>query len=94
VEDGQTVILAGLLSEERTHTIYKVPILGQIPVLGLLFQHKREEVKKSNLIIEVVPRIIHDPAEISKYMSIQLFSGDGKKGKRRGSRRAARVPAV
>jgi general secretion pathway protein D len=94
VEDGQTVILAGLLSEERTHTIYKVPILGQIPVLGLLFQHKREEVKKSNLIIEVVPRIIHDPAEISKYMSMQLLTDGGKKGKRRGSRRSARVPEV
>ena len=70
VEDGQTVILAGLLSEEKTTTISKFPILGDIPVLGLLFQNKREEVKKTNLIIEVVPRIIHNPEEISKYMSM------------------------
>ncbi|GBU20806.1 hypothetical protein R80B4_00691 [Fibrobacteres bacterium R8-0-B4] len=75
VEDGQTVILAGLLSEEKATTVSKFPILGDIPVLGLLFQNKREEVKKTNLIIEVVPRIIQNPADISKYMSI---TGRGK----------------
>ncbi|MCL2220069.1 MAG: hypothetical protein FWC23_08175 [Chitinispirillia bacterium] len=69
VENGQTVVLAGLLSEEKTTTVAKLPILGDIPVLGLLFQNKREEVKKSNLIIEVVPRIIHHPADIARYMN-------------------------
>ena len=88
VEDGQTVILAGLLSEEKTTTISKLPILGDIPVLGLLFQNKREEVKKTNLIIEVVPRIIHDPAEIAKYMSMQILSEDTK-GKKKGKKAQA-----
>jgi len=83
VEDGQTVILAGLLSETKTTNINKVPILGDIPLLGLLFQSKRESVEKSNLIIEVVPRIIHDPAEIAKYMSMQILTEDGTKGRRR-----------
>jgi len=87
VEDGQTVILAGLLSEEKTTTVSKLPILGDIPVLGLLFQNKHDEVKKTNLIIEVVPRIIHNPEEISKYMTM---TGQGKppteKTKRRGKK--------
>ncbi len=60
VEDGQTVFLAGLLSEENTEEIRKLPVLGDIPVLGLLFQHKRNTVRKSNLVIEITPRIIHD----------------------------------
>ena len=71
VEDGQTVILAGLLSEEKSEEIRKVPILGSIPVLGQLFQNKRIENKKTNLIIEVVPRIIRDPAEIARLMGSQ-----------------------
>jgi type II secretory pathway component GspD/PulD (secretin) len=85
VENGQTVILAGLLSEEKNESIRKIPILGDIPVLGLLFQHKREEIRKTNLIIEVVPRIIHDPAEIAKYMS--MHTGESpRRGKGKGKR--------
>ena len=102
VEDGQTVILAGLLSEEKTTTISKFPILGDIPVLGLLFQNKHEEITKTNLIIEVVPRIIHNPEDISKYMSTlgrRPPSGPGKavgKAKRQeaGQGRQAAAPPV
>ncbi|MCL2182925.1 MAG: hypothetical protein FWB85_05580 [Chitinispirillia bacterium] len=81
VENGQTVVLAGLLSEEKTTTVNKLPILGDIPILGLMFQNKREEMKKTNLIIEVVPRIIHNPAEIARYMNVP---GDRRGGHRVG----------
>lgn len=60
VEDGQTIFLAGLLSEEKTEETRKLPILGDIPLLGLLFQHKRTDMKRSNLIIEITPKIIYD----------------------------------
>ncbi len=65
VADGQTILLAGLLSEDRTEAVRKLPVLGQIPLIGLLFQHKRIEVAKKNLIIEVRPRIVSDASEIS-----------------------------
>ncbi|MFW5813358.1 MAG: hypothetical protein ACOCXC_03435 [Fibrobacterota bacterium] len=78
VEDGQTVLLAGLLSEDRSMEIRKLPILGSIPVLGLLFQNRREVNQRKNLIIEVVPRIINDPAEISEIMQSQFdLNGSG-----------------
>jgi type II secretory pathway component GspD/PulD (secretin) len=64
VENGQKIFLAGLLQEEKTTTIHKLPVLGDIPLLGLLFQNRREELKKNNLIIEVVPRIIRNPRDI------------------------------
>ncbi|MBN1309141.1 MAG: hypothetical protein JXA18_14550 [Chitinispirillaceae bacterium] len=66
VENGQKVFLAGLLSEEKTLTTHKLPLLGDIPILGLLFQNRREEVIRKNLIIEVIPRIIRDPREIAR----------------------------
>lgn len=65
VENGQTIFLAGLLSEETSDQIKKLPILGDIPLLGRIFQHRRESVIKSNLIIEITPKIILDPADLS-----------------------------
>lgn len=64
VTDGQTIFLAGLLSEEETEELRKVPILGQIPVLGALFTHKLKVKRKTNLIIEIKPKIIRHSSEL------------------------------
>ena len=56
--DGTSVIIGGLLSEERTTNITKVPILGQIPGLGVLFQHRSATTTKHDLVIEVTPHIL------------------------------------
>jgi type IV pilus secretin PilQ/predicted competence protein len=58
VMDGQTFMIAGLLSEDESHQITKVPLLGDIPVLGYLFQHNRLQSKNSDLIIKITPRIV------------------------------------
>ncbi len=58
VMDGQTFVIAGLLSEDETETISKVPLLGDIPVLGYLFRHTATQVKRSDLLIKITPRII------------------------------------
>ncbi len=65
VEDGQTVFLAGLLSEASSEEIKKFPVLGHIPLLGRLFWHSKKESKKSNLIIEVTPKIIRNADELA-----------------------------
>lgn len=62
VKDGQTIFLAGLLSEEKTVGISKLPVLGDIPLLGLLFRHKVEQMVKKNLILEITPTILIDSA--------------------------------
>ncbi len=61
VEDKQTIFIAGLIAEEKSEEIQKFPLLGDIPLIGLLFQHKKEVIQKKNLIIEVTPRIIYNP---------------------------------
>jgi len=58
VMDGQTFVIAGLLSEDETETITKVPLLGDIPILGYLFRHTSTQVKRSDLLIKITPRII------------------------------------
>jgi type II secretion system protein D len=60
LKDGGSVIIGGLLSEERTVTTVKVPLLGDIPLLGRLFQHQNVIAKKKDLIIEVTPRILQE----------------------------------
>jgi type IV pilus secretin PilQ/predicted competence protein len=58
LKDGGSVIIGGLLSEERTTSTTKFPLLGDIPGLGLLFQHTNSQVTKKDLVIEVTPRIL------------------------------------
>jgi type IV pilus assembly protein PilQ len=46
------------LSEEKTTSITRVPLLGSIPGLGYLFQHRTIITRKKDLVIEVTPRIL------------------------------------
>lgn len=58
LKDGSSVIIGGLLSEEKSTNITKVPLLGDIPGLGVLFQHLNSTTSKKDLVIEVTPRIL------------------------------------
>ena len=60
VEDGHTIFIAGLIQEQNSVTITRVPLLGSIPLLGLLFQNRKENMVKTNLILEITPHIIQD----------------------------------
>jgi len=61
VWDGQTVVLGGLLSEDVQKFKDKVPVLGDLPMLGRLFRSESSRTKKKNLLIFVTPTII-DPS--------------------------------
>ncbi|MCP4684510.1 MAG: hypothetical protein GY867_03580 [bacterium] len=59
VKDGETVALGGLLKETESETVQRVPILGQIPLLGkLLFTRKSTEKSTSDLVILITPHIL------------------------------------
>jgi len=67
--DGQTVVLGGLMQDLINHGKTKVPILGDIPIIGLLFRQSTSSISKSNLLVFITPHVIKDPsdfAEISK----------------------------
>jgi general secretion pathway protein D len=61
VWDGQTVVLGGLISDNVNRTRDKVPILGDIPLLGRLFRSESSSTSKKNLVVFVTAKII-DPA--------------------------------
>jgi len=58
LKDGQSVIIGGLLAEEKTNAVTKVPLLGDIPGIGYLFQHQAIQSRKTDLVIEVTPHIL------------------------------------
>lgn len=58
--NGETIYLGGLLSEEERTTVKKVPLLGDIPLLGHLFRHTKKELDQFDLIIELRPTIVGD----------------------------------
>jgi type II secretory pathway component GspD/PulD (secretin) len=60
VRNGQKIYLGGLLTEEKRSTVKSVPLLGQLPIVGALFRHHREESVRLDLLIEITPRIIGD----------------------------------
>ncbi|MFA5840494.1 MAG: hypothetical protein WC890_07625 [Candidatus Margulisiibacteriota bacterium] len=58
VKAGETIVIGGLLSENERENITKVPILGQIPLLGVFFQNKTVEKSQSEIVFMITPRII------------------------------------
>ncbi len=58
VPSGQKIILGGLVREEERQTVQKVPILGDIPLLGYLFKHNVNRIEKTDLVIEITPTIV------------------------------------
>jgi type II secretory pathway component GspD/PulD (secretin) len=75
VENGQTVFLAGLLSEDKTATVMKFPILGDIPLLKYIFSHTYSVTNKSNLIIEIKPTVIYS-GQIYKDQAVLVAPSD------------------
>jgi type IV pilus assembly protein PilQ len=64
VNDGQTVVLGGILETERRDTVNKVPFLGDVPGLGFFFRSKGRTDNKDELLIFVTPKILREGAEI------------------------------
>jgi len=58
IKDGETLIIAGLLKDKTTDTKKKIPFLGDIPILGLIFQKSEKAIEKTDLLIFITPHII------------------------------------
>jgi type IV pilus assembly protein PilQ len=58
VPDGQKIIVGGLLNSSLTQRTTKLPLLGDIPILGKLFQHRYETMENTDLIMEITPRLL------------------------------------
>ena len=62
-DDGQTVVLGGLMEDKEDIKKDKIPLLGDIPVLGFLFRQTSTSKSKSNLLIFITPHVIRDSGD-------------------------------
>ncbi len=63
--DGQTVIIGGLMQNQKTQTDSKVPLLGDIPLLGNLFKRRVKASTKTELMIFLTPHVVYEPAQLA-----------------------------
>lgn len=80
LKDGETQVLAGLISDSDRKRISKVPGIGDVPILGRLFSTHSDEVIKTELVLSITPRIIRPstalPAGLSQYwVGSELLTG-------------------
>jgi general secretion pathway protein D len=72
IVDGQTAVIGGLMEDRITDSVDKVPFLGDIPVLGLLFQHKVTMKTKTELLIFLTPHLAKEPGELKEMTESEL----------------------
>lgn len=66
VKDQQTVVIGGLTREEYTNARTKVPVLGDLPVLGFLFRSSKVEKRKSNLLLVLTPHVVREQSDLRR----------------------------
>lgn len=79
--DGETVVLGGLFKNTLDTTVRKVPLLGDVPVLGWLFKSKSETEKKTSLLIFITPRVIRESEDLARLtrdsqQELEIFYGE------------------
>ena len=81
VKDKETVVIGGLIQDTEQETVSKVPLLGDIPLLGWLFKSKTKTRNKTNLVILLTPHIVKDAADLAEMTRTQrqTFSESVKK---------------
>lgn len=75
VPDGEIIVLSGLIREDSTKVIRKIPLLGDIPLLGFLFRRSVDQLERTNLLIFVRPRLVKRGQEAAMTADLENRSG-------------------
>jgi general secretion pathway protein D len=80
VRDNQTIVIGGLIDDTTTDSETKVPVLGDIPILGWLFRDSSTTKLKTNLYIFLTPRVIKNPGEADRVLQEKKGQMDSLRG--------------
>ena len=64
VNDGESIVLGGLIQDRADNSRDQVPLIGQVPVLGNLFKNKSDLIARTELLVAITPRIVKDSAQV------------------------------
>jgi general secretion pathway protein D len=59
IKDGVSIIIAGLIKDNKTKTVNKLPILGDLPLVGLLFKNISDDIRRTETVVFLTPRIVN-----------------------------------
>ena len=65
-ENNQMVVLGGLIQDDVSNNVQKVPLLGDVPILGQLFRYKNRTRQKTNLLVFLRPQVIRGPKDMDE----------------------------
>jgi general secretion pathway protein D len=86
-KDQQTILIGGLMSDKVINTVTKVPLLGDIPLIGFFFRNSTKKVVKTNLLIALTPYVISDMSDLRRVLEkkmkerrefIERFGGEAR----------------
>lgn len=72
IKDGETLVIGGMIREDETKGVSKLPLLGDIPVIGVVFRNSQTTKTKQELIIMMTPKIVKDTEDIVRKDSTDL----------------------
>ncbi len=72
VRDNQTVVLGGLIGTTDTDVESKIPLLGDLPLIGMLFRGRRTVSRKTNLLIFLTPHVIDGPEDLEEVYRVKV----------------------
>ena len=75
VKDGITIIIGGLKKDERYKTVKKIPLIGDVPLLGFFFRSTSDEIKKTELVILLTPHIVSGENAYTDFSEIKPTDG-------------------
>lgn len=67
VKNGQSIMMGGLIKKDNTNTQSKVPLLGDIPLLGWLFKYENQDNKRTELLVTITPYVIESDDVLDQY---------------------------
>ncbi|MYE88090.1 hypothetical protein F4X33_03745, partial [Candidatus Poribacteria bacterium] len=71
IKDKQTMVIGGMIKDDKTETVHKVPVLGDIPLLGKLFRRTDTRIEKTELMVFITPHVVYTDADADRVTAEQ-----------------------
>lgn len=72
IKDGETLVIAGLIKESEKQTVSKLPVLGDLPLIGVFFRSSTNAKSKEELVIMVTPHIVYSEEQAKEIKAMDL----------------------
>lgn len=80
LKDGETQVLAGLITDEERQASNRIPGLGDLPILGRLFSSQRDDNKKSELVLSITPHVVRAMPHADPRLAEFMFGSESMRG--------------